>query len=322
MSIDKQIRHLINDKGVSLKGERQRAELRLMGYYHGYKGYRFFRTSENPLIYSDFAQLKAVYDFDSRLKALIYPVIMLLETALKNYTVEEIIERVPDGSFDKIYSQLMTDYKRYPIDSREFREAREKRSEVRKKIYGVINREYPNKPLVRHFYNSGRKMPIWAIFELLTLGEFSSLLETLGNDIIRDISANAGIDKHRDKSGRILCDAVDAVKDLRNAVAHNDAVFDGRFQVGESPSPLKRYVESAAGVNNVDFRGITDYILLLCGMLKGFEACDEELAAFSLGVDEQRRLLKERLPKELFNKIITEDEERRLNAVCGGRESL
>lgn len=43
-SIDGLMRHLRNN-GIDISGSKQKRQLINSGYYHGYKGYRFFNTS-------------------------------------------------------------------------------------------------------------------------------------------------------------------------------------------------------------------------------------------------------------------------------------
>ena len=62
-----------------------------MGYYHGFKGYRFIGQSENRIQFSNFDEVVGIYEFDSNLKALLYPRIMFIETAIKNYTLNTLI---------------------------------------------------------------------------------------------------------------------------------------------------------------------------------------------------------------------------------------
>ncbi len=314
-SIDKQIQHLIHDKGISLEGEKRRTELRLMGYYHGYKGYRFCRRAENQLQYSDFSELKAVYDFDMGLKELIYPKIMFLETALKNFTLEEVIERVPDGSFSKVYGTLMTEYKRYTRGSDELKKAQQRRLEVRKKFSGLIKHDYRSKPVVRHFYDSGRNMPIWAVFELLTLGEFAMFLESLGDGVLFAASRSVGIAREFDNDGRLLVAFVDAIKELRNSVAHNDAVFDARFREEKLPERLSLCLEKVIGVRNVSFSSITDYLLLIAYLSDCLGMEKNELATFVIRAESLYSELRRKVPLEIFVKILGDDSKKKLSSM-------
>ena len=63
------MKHL-RSSGIAISGSTQKRALKNMGYYHGYKGYRFAGKASNRLPLTDFRQVAALYDFDSKLKAL------------------------------------------------------------------------------------------------------------------------------------------------------------------------------------------------------------------------------------------------------------
>lgn len=70
----------------------KKRELKNLGYYHGYKGYRFAGIAKNRLHLQSFEQISSLNSFDMALKSLIYPRIIAVETALKNYTLEEVLQ--------------------------------------------------------------------------------------------------------------------------------------------------------------------------------------------------------------------------------------
>ena len=107
-SIDGLMRYMRVKKHISISGSAQKRKLRNMGYYHGYKGYRFIGKSSNSILYTDFKELVAIYDFDMRLKSLLYPQLMFIETALKNYVLEEILKESNSDNFNYIYTKLLT----------------------------------------------------------------------------------------------------------------------------------------------------------------------------------------------------------------------
>lgn len=78
------MRHLRDNHGIEISGSKQKRDLLNIGYYHGYKGYRFIGHSSNQIPYSDFDEVVGVYDFDTNLKTILYPRIMFIETAIKN----------------------------------------------------------------------------------------------------------------------------------------------------------------------------------------------------------------------------------------------
>ena len=56
-SINALMKYLRDKKHIAINGSSQKQKLRNIGYYHGYKGYRFFTSPSNHLSYTDFNQL-------------------------------------------------------------------------------------------------------------------------------------------------------------------------------------------------------------------------------------------------------------------------
>ena len=120
----------------------------------------------------------------------------------------------------------MTNYKKYTIESTKYKKAIAKRMNVRNKVYSLISRDYGKRFIVNHYYDKDEPLPIWPIFELMSLGEFGNFVDCL-NDICRKkISQSVGIKVSVDSDGEILSYMIYALKDLRNVVAHNNTIFD------------------------------------------------------------------------------------------------
>lgn len=62
------------------------------------------------------------------LKSLFYPQVMFIETALKNYVLEVILDKGKTDSFHIIFETLLTNYKQYNVGSRTYK------SEVNKRL--------------------------------------------------------------------------------------------------------------------------------------------------------------------------------------------
>jgi len=99
------MRHL-RENGIAISGGTQKRQLINTGYFHGYKGYRFFRHAGNRLPFTSYSEIYATIRYDSALKALMYGKVMFIET-LGDYFVEEGEETnseandLPDGfSYD------------------------------------------------------------------------------------------------------------------------------------------------------------------------------------------------------------------------------
>lgn len=69
-SPDALMRHL-RDNGISISGSSQKQQLINTGYFHGYKGYRFFVSSSNRLPFTSYNEINAsngVQGVQTRLK--------------------------------------------------------------------------------------------------------------------------------------------------------------------------------------------------------------------------------------------------------------
>lgn len=110
-----------------------------------------------------------------QLKSLFYPKVMFIENALKSYVIESILAESNSESLDIIFNKSVTDYKSYSPGSKQYKEAYIKRMQLRGKINSALIRDYSHKQqIVNHFFDNDRSIPIWAIFESLTLGEFGT----------------------------------------------------------------------------------------------------------------------------------------------------
>ncbi|MBQ5432834.1 MAG: Abi family protein, partial [Treponema sp.] len=64
--------HLKNKHNLPVQ-DNQLQDLRNIGYYHGYKGYRFIRKANNPIKFTAFSQIVLLNNFDMQLKGLVRP---------------------------------------------------------------------------------------------------------------------------------------------------------------------------------------------------------------------------------------------------------
>lgn len=65
----------------------------------------------------------------------------------------------------------------------------------------------------------------------------------------------------------LLLSTIYALKDLRNAIAHNAIVVDVRFKTGKVSAGIGRLLKSQAGIDYVNFADITDYVILVVYLL-------------------------------------------------------
>lgn len=71
LTIDQLMQHL-SSHGIAISGDVQKRQLTNMGYFHGYKGYRFFQTQKKRLPFTSFHEIYELLQYDAALKALMY----------------------------------------------------------------------------------------------------------------------------------------------------------------------------------------------------------------------------------------------------------
>lgn len=263
------MKHL-RDQGISIGGSGQKRKLKNIGYYHGYKGFRFVGDSSKRLPINDFSQIASLHAMDMQIKTLFYPYIMTIETTLKNYTLEAVLSYAKSEDFDDIYKNCLTAYRGYHPNTGDYKKSWANRLRLRQTVDGLIFREQDKKPFFKHFRDRGRTIPIWAIFEAMTLGEFGNFYACLDRPIKSAIVADLGMPAQFD-SEALLLSIIFSLKDLRNAIAHNAIVSDVRFKTGGISKNIGKLLKSEAGIDSINFSDITDYVILvvyLLGLLK------------------------------------------------------
>ena len=295
--------YMRDKKGIEISGSSQKRSLRNMGYFHGYKGYRYCRKPTNILRFTDFSELKAVYDFDMTLKTLIYPKMMFLETALKSYALECLIEQSSTEFFNVIFATSLNDYKAYQTGSKPYRDAVKNRLSVRDQVYREISSKYNSSNIVRHYYDKDKPVPIWAIFELISLGDFNRLMSCANAQVRTAFSRSIGFNTSLDPDGKLPNYVIGVLRPLRNSVAHNNPVFDTRFKQG-STKKVGTYLEAVTNVTGLDFDCIVDYIILIAYMMQLLKCSKTEILAFLRGFDTACDGLRNTVPFNVYSSII------------------
>ena len=311
-SINSLMAYMRKSKGIKIEGSTQKRKLRYMGYFHGYKGYRFYGRPTNLFNYTTFNELQAVYSFDMDLKTLMYPKIMFLETTTKNYALEVILKRANSRRFADIYSKLLTNYKTFPIGNSKYKNAIDKRLKLRNKVYSAISRDYGNRFVVNHYYDKDQPLPIWAIFEIISLGEFAMFIACLDQTTRKEISKQVGIKSSVDSDGKMLPDTILTLKDLRNAVAHNNTIFDTRFKTSGINSRIAKYIESETGIKQITFNTIVDYVILISFLLKLLKCPKSEIVAFVKDFENIIEVFRKSVSISIYSAVVYTDTRNKL----------
>lgn len=283
-SPDALMRHL-RENGISISGSSQKQQLINTGYFHGYKGYRFFMSSSNRLPFTSYDEINATIQYDTKLKSLLYGKMMFIETALKNIALNTIMSEIDSSSIYDMYDKAISSYKNAPNGTCE--ELKKKYQNNKLNLQGSIQNAIAaayrkENPKITHFYNNVNfnEVPLWAIFEILTMGNFGYLLSCLTIDMREKISRSIGINLSSDTYRELLYKYVYILKDLRNAIAHNDVVYDTRFKKIEPSKSAKQCLILEMRMPYINFKTIGDYIILICYYLKLLKVSKSEIKSF------------------------------------------
>lgn len=310
------MRHLRDTHNVHVSGSKDKLNLINMGYYHGYKGYRFIKHSHQPIPYSTFEEITNVYEFDRNLKTILYPHIMFIETALKNHVLNTLVCLGP-VDFEYIFSHHLNDYKSENVGNSKYRDKMKKRLELRNKIFSQISYNYSEKqPVIAHFFHTNKPIPLWAIFEVINFGEFGFFLQCLNQNVRIKIAQDLNIhSSNSNQNGRIAEDFVFLLKELRNAVAHNSVVFDCRFKKINVPSRLKEYIQHETNISQINFDTIGDYFIAVIFILKKLGITKTELKKIIRQLEGESEKLRSNIPVSIHTSVMGSDFRNKMNQI-------
>lgn len=315
LTIYQLMKYLRKHHSVAVKSNQAQA-LRNIGYYHGYKGYRFIMQPRQRISFTSLDEVIALNSFDMQLKTLFYPKVMFIENALKSYVIESVLLDSKSENLDVIFNRSITNYRLYPRGSDTYHKQYEKRMNLKGKINNALLRDYSNKKqTVNHFFDSDRSIPIWAIFESLTLGEFGTFFSCANSNVKLNTSHILHLPSNLDSDGKLTEYIIYTIKDLRNAVAHNNAIFDTRFQTSRINQRLISLLEVETGISNLDFKYIDAYVVLITYTLRKMgetkTSCKQFISSFITCTD----ALRSQLSANVCNQILGTQQRSHLKAL-------
>ncbi len=321
-STDALMRHL-RANGITISGSSQKRQLENTGYFHGYKGYRFFHDSKNKLPFISYKEIYATIQYDAALKSLFYGKIMYIETAVKNIALNAILQWDKSESIQVMFEKAIIGYghfsKEMPngLSGDKKRDLQLKRLNLRTKIHKNLADSYRRgNPQIVHFYHKGNDgVPLWALFEILMMGDFGELLSCLTYDVRDDISRRLGLNKSCDTERQLVYKYIFILKDLRNAIAHNSVVFDARFRSSTPSKATKQCLQQEMGLPYVNFNTIGDYVLLVCYYLKLLHVSKTEIKGFVREFEKITRIYHEAVNPDVAKMVIHPDLMGRLNTL-------
>ena len=252
-----------------------------------------------------------------------------IETALKSYVLETMVASTHSDSFNDAYTMLLDNYKMFSTTGKTFKTDKDrekaetkfkhelkKRLDLRNRIYKVQTDAFGNdNKIAGHFLSHDMNIPLWGIFELLSLGEFGHFVSCLNYNCRVSISKELGITPSDDTNAMLPQRLIYSIKDLRNSIAHNDVIFDTRFRTGNIDKQVSNAILNATRVSNVNFTTITDYLVLIIYIMKLLGETKTEMKRVISGYTDIVEKLRTQIPISVFNQIIYTDNNVKIKAL-------
>jgi len=206
-------------------------ELKKLGFYHVFNSFVENNVRNNGQNKKLIDYLK-LYKLDFDLRALLFPMILSLESIFKQRLNDTITEEIIlNNSTSPHYNEVV----KLCIKSK---------SNVNVKQTLFRSCSHKNQ-IVSHFFDNHNDIPIWAYFELLDLGQFLSIIENCtdkddtprGVDKIKEkFSLNCNFKRSdggqftQNQKSEYIYQSLRLIYLVRNNIAHNQPVIDGRYK--------------------------------------------------------------------------------------------
>lgn len=320
-SLNALMKHIREIHNVDIKGSLDKNSLMNMGYYHGYKRYRFIKNRSNIQNIESFSQIKAIHDFDFELKGIFYSMITLVETGMKNRTIDAIVtSQNPD--IESIYKSKLTEYLDYDKDSldtkktKKFKEKLKKRLEFHSEMERTIGYNYGKNVALSHFVHKGNDIPLWVFFEIITFGQFGYFISSLSESWRIEVSKVNGLQNASfNQNGRMMESIIFTLTDLRNATMHNSVVFDANFNRDGIAKGLKNFLMTEIDVDGITFDTIIDYLILLVFILKKQGYSKRELNNYVKEFVTAKEKLFRDVPLSTYGQLLGMDSKKKIVAI-------
>lgn len=179
---------------------------------------------------------------------------------------------------------------------------------LKQKFDSIIANNYQSKTLIQHYIHNGEPIPLWAIFELLTLGDYGWFILCLNTNTRLRLKKEIGIvDKVNDTDGSMLPKHIFIIKELRNSIAHNSVIFDCRFKSMKIRNTVLRQLTDKTGIDNITFDSIVDYLILIIYYQKNLGKNNNEMYMLIKNVKKVILKFKNSVSNSVYNKVLGSD---------------
>lgn len=237
-SIDRQVAllrergMLINDEQSCVNALKSYGYYRLSGYWYQFRKREIVDdvqvTHEDFIPGTTFDYVLAIYEFDRKLKFLIFEMIELFEVSMRFHVGHTLGAVSPHAHMEtEIFQADFLELKktiRFGVET--------EKSDFETLVQG-INRQVDrsSEDFVKHHIDKHQGVfPIWAITELLTFGQLLKLLKGSKEKYQNLIAATLGITtRSGDGQGGALIDWLENLNDVRNVCAHHGRLWNRRL---------------------------------------------------------------------------------------------
>lgn len=302
-----QISEVFASRGISF-GQDDIELLRKDGYFHGYKQHRFYKEVDNVLPFSSYSEVHATIEYDAHLREIFFGRVSLVEVAIKNIALEEIIAFSGSGRLSDFFAHAVMG-----LDEDGDSVSKKKKTGLEKERVGmmicihtsILNAAKEGRREILQFYEKGEsEIPLWAYFEIMSMGDLARIVSNLKPQLRENISKKIGLNLSYDTNRDLLCECVYILRDLRNAIAHNMPIFDARFRKAKVSKALEANVVSMFDISNFKMDAIADYLVLTCCLLQLLSFPASEIRRFIDDFWTEMLAYQGKVPDRLFKKAI------------------
>ena len=278
------MKHL-RKSNITIIGSYQKNQLINHGYFHGYKGYRY-PNNTNSIPFSSYEQISKTIVFDSKLKSLLYERIMYIETALKSIVTQIILDETKSENINDMYNLAMKNYHNCDPGASvsQKKDSQKTFISLKSKIISSVLHSYEKKnPKIKHYYEDSHQRnepPVWAIIDNLTMGVFGNLCASLTYVVRSKVSDRFDISRNFDTTREIFYRFVYLFKNLRNAVAHNEVVYNAKFAKPSITRGMETFMRNEMHLPYYNCDDIIDYVALIVFFQKKIKVSNREQKSF------------------------------------------
>lgn len=237
---------------------------------------------------------------------------MFIETAFKNISLQYLLEETNASSFAKLFDIAIPGYAEALKKGKAKSHARsiqQQKMNLHQKSASLIANAYQNgSPIITNFLHNRaiNDIPIWAVFEIMTFGEFGFMIKSLDSSITLKISDHLNLDKSNNTDGSLFHRYIFIMKDLRNAIAHNSIIYDNRFQ-NKIDNSVFNSLSKDTSIQQIEFKFFVDYIILTTCILKKLGISKNELKLFVNSFINGTENFRQQIPASLFMSLCGSD---------------